>query len=58
MAKVQWRPGELRPRAGFVVTNLSRTAEQIVAFHNQRGTAGQWIKDGKNAFNSDKGRSV
>jgi len=34
---------------GFVVTNMTRPAERVVAFYNQRGTAEQWIKEGKNA---------
>ena len=51
VAKVEWHPGELYPRVGFVVTNLSRPAERVVAFYNQRGTAEQWIKEGKNAIN-------
>jgi Transposase DDE domain group 1 len=51
IAKVEWHPGELVPRIGFVVTNLSRLAERVVAFYNQRGTAEQWIKEGKNAMN-------
>jgi hypothetical protein len=51
VAKVEWHPGELVPRIGFVVTNLSRPAERVVAFYNQRGTAEQWIKEGKNAIN-------
>ncbi|MGH6891281.1 MAG: IS1380 family transposase, partial [Dongiaceae bacterium] len=50
IAKVEWHPGELYPRGGFVVTNLSRPAERVVAFYNQRGTAEQWIKEGKNAM--------
>ena len=50
MAKVEWHPGELCPRVGFIVTNLSRTAERVVAFYNQRGTCEQWIKEGKNAI--------
>jgi len=41
---------ELYPRVGFVVTNLGRPAERVVAFHNQRGTAEQWIEEGKNAI--------
>ncbi len=49
VAKVEWHPGELYPRVGFIVTNLSRPPERIVAFYNQRGTAEQWIKEGKNA---------
>ena len=39
VAKVEWHPGELFPRVGFVVTNLSRSAERVVAFYNRRGTA-------------------
>ena len=50
MAKVEWHPGELYPRVGFIVTNLSRPAERIVAFYNQRGTCEQWIKEGKGAI--------
>ncbi len=50
VAKVEWYPGELYPRVGFIVTNLSRPAERVVAFYNQRGTAEQWIKEGKNAI--------
>src|SRR3954470_175677 len=38
VAKVEWHPGELYPRVGFIVTNLARSAEGIVAFYNQRGT--------------------
>ena len=49
VAKVEWHPGELVPRVGFIVTNLSRPAERVIAFYNQRGTAEQWIKEGKNA---------
>jgi hypothetical protein len=50
VAKVEWHPGELYPRVGFIVTNLSRPAKRIIAFYNQRGTAEQWIKEGKNAI--------
>ena len=45
-----WRPGELYPRVGFIVTNLSRPAERVVAFYNHRGTAEQYIKEGKYAI--------
>ncbi len=38
------------PRVGFIVTNLSRPAERIVAFYNKRGTCEQWIKEGKGAI--------
>ncbi len=50
VAKVEWHPGELVPRVGFIVTNLSRPAERVVAFYNQRGKAEQYIKEGKNAI--------
>jgi len=35
---------------GFIVTNLARSAEGIVAFYNQRRTAEQHIKQGKGAI--------
>src|ERR1700730_9807795 len=50
VAKVEWHPDELYPRVGFIVTNLARPAERIAAFYNQRGTAEQWIKEGKGAI--------
>ena len=50
VAKVEWHPGDLYPRVGFLVTNLCRPAERVVAFYNGRGTAEQWIKEGKNAI--------
>jgi hypothetical protein len=50
VAKVEWHPGELYPRVGFIVTNLARSAEGIVSFYNKRGTCEQWIKEGKGAI--------
>ena len=50
VVKVEWHPGELHPRVGFIVSNLARPAERVVAFYNQRGTAEQWIKEGKGAI--------
>ncbi len=50
VAKVEWHPGELVPRVGYIVTNLSRPAERVVAFYNHRGTAEQNIKEGKYAI--------
>jgi hypothetical protein len=49
VAKVEWYPGELYPRVGFIVTNMTRPAERVVMFYNHRGTAEQWIKEGKSA---------
>lgn len=50
LAKVEWHPGELFPRVGFLVTNLPLDSEQVFAFYNQRGTAEQHIKEGKIAL--------
>jgi hypothetical protein len=41
---------ELYSRVGFIVTNLSRPVERVVAFYNKRGTCEQWIKEGKGAI--------
>jgi hypothetical protein len=49
VAKVEWHAGELFPRVGFVVTNLTKQSKNVVKFYNGRGTAEQWIKEGKNA---------
>jgi hypothetical protein len=50
VAKVEWHPGELYTRVGFIVTNLARPAANVVAFYNKRGTCEQWIKEGKGAI--------
>ena len=49
VAKIEHHKGELFPRVGFIVTDLRRSARQVVKFYNGRGTAEQWIKEGKNA---------
>lgn len=49
VAKVDWHRGELFPRVGFIVTNLSWRSQNVVKFYNGRGTAEQWIKEGKHA---------
>ncbi|MBM3136367.1 MAG: IS1380 family transposase [Chloroflexi bacterium] len=51
VAKVEWHQGELFPRLGFIVTNLSAKPKGVVRFYNGRGTAEQWIKEGKYALN-------
>jgi hypothetical protein len=50
IAKIEWHQGELFPRVGFIVTNLSARAEKVVRFYNQRGSCEQWIKEGKYAL--------
>jgi hypothetical protein len=49
VAKVEWHAGELFPRVGFIVTNMTGWARKVVKFYNGRGTAEQWIKEGKYA---------
>jgi len=49
VAKIEHHKGELFPRVGFIVTNLRRKHWKVVKFYNGRGTAEQWIKEGKNA---------
>ena len=51
IAKVEWHQGELFPRVGFIVTNMPAGPEGVVHFYNGRGTAEQWIKEGKYALN-------
>ena len=51
VAKMEWHQGELFPRIGFIVTNLSYPPKGIVRFYNGRGMAEQWIKEGKYTLN-------
>ena len=47
VAKVEHHAGELFPRDNFIVTNLTLPSRSVVRFYNKRGTAEQWIKEGK-----------
>ena len=49
VAKVEHHQGELFPRVGFIVTSMSLPSRSVVRFYNKRGTAEQWIKEGKQA---------
>ena len=49
VAKVEFHFGELFPRVGFIVTNLTAESPRVVRFYNKRGTAEEWIKEGKQA---------
>src|ERR1035438_3048722 len=49
VAKVEFHAGELFPRVDFIVTNLELPGRAEVRFYNKRGTAEQWIKEGKQA---------
>lgn len=50
VAKIEWHPGELFPRLGFVVTNLPMEPDEVTRFYNRRGTAEQHIREGKYAI--------
>ena len=50
VANIEWHAGELFPRVGFIVTNLRSKSSNVVGFYNKRGTAEQWIKEGKYAL--------
>ena len=39
VAKVEHHQGELFPRVGFIVTNLSSPSRAVVRCYNKRGTA-------------------
>jgi hypothetical protein len=39
VGNVEWHQGELYPRVGFIVTNLTRPAERVVKFYSGRSKA-------------------
>jgi hypothetical protein len=47
VTKVEFHFGKVFPRVGFIVTNLETSSRAVVLFYNKRGTAEQWIKEGK-----------
>jgi hypothetical protein len=49
VAKVEFHAGELFPRVEFIATNLETGSRAVVRFYNNRGTAEQWIREGKQA---------
>jgi hypothetical protein len=50
IAKVEWHEGELIPKVGFIVTNMTSSPEAVVGFYNRRGTCEQNIREGKHAL--------
>jgi len=50
VAKIESHPGELFAKTGYIVTNLPFAPKELFRFYNQRGTAEQHIKEGKNAI--------
>ena len=51
VVKIALHAGELFPRVGFIVTNMTLPKKQVVRFYNGRGRAEQYIKEGKYAIN-------
>src|SRR5260370_20549661 len=49
VGNVEMGEGEVLGRGGFIVTNLGLPRGAVVRFYNKRGTAEQWIKEGKQA---------
>ena len=51
IAKIELHMGQLYARVNYVVTNMTGPPKRVVEFYNHRGTAEQWIKEGKYAVN-------
>jgi hypothetical protein len=51
VAKVEWHRDELIPRIGFIVTNMRGGPKPVIGYYNRRGTAEQYIREGKQAVN-------
>lgn len=49
VAKVEHHRRELFPRVAFIVTNMTLPSRSVLRFYNKRGTAEQWIQEGKQA---------
>ena len=49
VTKAEHHLGELFPRVGFIVTNMSLLSRSLARFYNKPGTAEQWINEGKQA---------
>jgi len=54
VAKVEFHFWELFRQVGFIVTNLTLPSRAVVRFYNKRGTAEQWIKEGKQAVKTTR----
>ncbi len=50
IAEIGWRPGELFPRAGSIVTTMPMEPDWAARFYTQRGTAERHIREGSYAF--------
>lgn len=54
VCKVEWHNGELFPRMGFIVTNSTLHAWQVVRAYNGRANVENRIKEAKNTLRWDK----
>jgi hypothetical protein len=57
IAKVEWHPGELYPRVGFIVTNMSRPAERVVASVGRAKSGSRKVKARSSGRGCRAGRS-
>lgn len=48
--KIEWHPGELFPRIGFVVSNSRLPADKVIKAYNGRAEIENRIKEGKNTL--------
>src|SRR5439155_5892702 len=63
VVKVEWHPGELYPRVGFIVTNLHRPAKKVVACRFRRSrtarpTEGEHLIRAKPNTSSERRRAA
>ena len=54
VCKVEWHTGELFPRVGFIVTNSTLRAREVVKVYNGRAKVENRIKEAKNTLRWDK----
>lgn len=54
VCKIEWHPGELFPRVGFIITNSELPPEKVVKVYNGRGDVENRIKEGKLTLRWDK----
>ena len=54
VCKIEWHPGELFPRVGFIVTNSRLSSKEVIKVYNGRANVENRIKEGKNILRWDK----
>jgi hypothetical protein len=56
VARVEWHAGELFPRVGFIVTNLSWRAKKVVRFYNRPAAGFRGLREGEASLAVGSGR--